>query len=90
MNVSTKITNVLTMIEITFVQTLMNAGMEQIYAAGTRVALTHRAHTPVAVIQVSMVMECHVVIQMSVHKVYMTVIPKQCALIVGDHISVPV
>ena len=31
-------------------------------AAGTRVASTHRALTPVAVIQVSMVMGCHVAI----------------------------
>lgn len=40
----------------------MNAGMEQIDAAGMRVALTHKALTPVTVIQVSMVMGYHAVI----------------------------
>jgi len=40
----------------------MNAEMEQTDAAGMLVALTHRALTPVAVIQVSMVMGCHVAI----------------------------
>jgi len=42
--------------------TLMNAEMEQTDVAGTLVALTHRALTLVAVMQVSMVMGCHVVI----------------------------
>jgi len=44
------------------VKTLMSAEMEQIDAAGTLVVLIRRALTPVAVIQVSMVMGCHVVI----------------------------
>lgn len=44
------------------VMTSMNVVMEQIDATGTHVALTRRAPTPVAVIQVSLVMVGHVMI----------------------------
>ena len=50
-----------------------------------------RLFIPVAVIQVSMVMECHVmIINMSGHRVCTTVMGKWCAVILGHHIAVVV
>ena len=77
----------LTTICVTFVKTSMNAEIEQTNAAGMHVVLTRKALTPVAAIPVSMVMECHVVITMSVHGVSTIVTRKLCALTHRDHIA---
>ena len=66
----------------------MNAAiMGQTTATGMHVALTPKALTPVAVVQVSMVMGCHVVISMSAQRMSTTVIGMLIARIHGDHIA---
>ena len=55
------------------------------------VVLGPRLFIPVAVIQISMVIECHVmIIKMSGHRVCTNVIRKRCAVILGHHIAVVV
>ena len=63
----------------------MNAGMGQANATGMRAASTPKALTPVAAVTVSVVMECHVMMSMSVQRGSTTVIEKLNALIHGDH-----
>ena len=63
----------------------MNVEMGQTNAARIRAALTPKARTPVAAVTVSVVMECHVMMSMSVHRVSTTVMGKLSALIHRDH-----
>ena len=57
-------------------------------ATRTRLAQTQTARTVVAVISVSEVMDCHVLIMMNAKQLFTIVIRKPCVLIPGARIAV--
>ena len=63
----------------------MNAETGQANATGMRAALTPKALTPVAAVTVSVVMECHVMMSMSVQRGSTTVMVKLSVSIHGGH-----